>query len=498
MEAPAGGASPSTYNPGAARKTASFRWMHLQESLAGSTPRKHFMVSALLVLLLSVAASGGDEESALNRYRQASKAQDDALAALEKAYTHAEQALTSFRFAEATRAPPLSERLAAIADELVAAQEQRPPPADAKEARARRRSDLEQIERAVHDELTVRGLADETLLGVLADMVAHEATAKPATATKPGSKEKPAEPAPRADPKELAARLAPQLAPWLAPDHGFELLWNELLYTRCEPAKTFKAKYDDYMAAGVELDRVRHPEFYMPGGAKTRPNMVYIPGGTYTVGPNTGFERRKHSVTLRPYLIDRCEVSNADYLTFLESLTPELRESHTPRHWVGDPAANGQRRPPKDKLDHPVVGVTWRDADAYAKFANKRLPTEDEWEVACRGKEAFAYPWGEQYLSGRCNDALQNKGGTVPVTEFPAGASPFRVLNMAGNVEEWTCSLEEGETFADLPSNIAPVIVRGGHYLSPGENVGGLFRWVAPGGSSREAYLGFRCVADLR
>lgn len=454
-----------------------------------------------LLLLVSLVAAGGDEESALARYRLASKAQDDALAALERAYAHAEQALTTFRFAEATRAPPLSERLATIASALVEQQEQRPPPADAKEARARRRADLEQIEQAVRDELTVRGLADDTLLAVLADAVAHEATAKGAPPPKTGGKEKP-EPAPPAptkgEPKDLATRLQAFLAPWLAPDHGFELLWNELLYTRCEPAKLFKAKYDDYMAAGVELDRVRHPEFYMPGGAKTRPNMVYIPGGTYVVGPNTGFERRKHSVTLRPYLIDRCEVSNADYLAFLETLTPELRESHTPRLWTADPTANGQRRPPKEKLDHPVVGVTWRDADAYAKFANKRLPTEDEWEVACRGKEAFNYPWGEQYQSGRCNDALLNKGGTAAVTDFPEGASPFKVLNMAGNVEEWTSSLEEGENFTDLPSNIAPVIVRGGHYLSPGENVGGLFRWVAPGGSSREPYLGFRCVADLR
>jgi formylglycine-generating enzyme required for sulfatase activity len=455
------------------------------------------MRTTFALLLVSLVAGGGDEESALNRYRLASKAQDDALAALEKAYTHAEQALTTFRFAEATRAPPLPDRLAAIADGLVAEQEQRPPAADAKEARARRRADLDQIERAIRDELTTRGLADDTLLAVLADMVAREATTKPAPAPKPGPGTK-AEPAPRADPKDLAARLAALLAPWLAPDHGFELLWNELLYTRCEPAKNFKARYDDYMAAGVELDRVRHPEFYLPGGAKTRPNMVYIPGGTYVVGPDTGFERRKHNVTLRPFLIDRCEVSNADYLTYLDSLTPELREAHTPRHWLADPSANGQRRPPKDKLDHPVVGVTWRDADGYARFANKRLPTEDEWEVACRGKEAFAYPWGEQYLSGRCNDALQNKGGTVAVTDFPEGASPFKVLNMAGNVEEWTSSLEEGENFTDLPSNIAPVIVRGGHYLSPGENVGGLFRWVAPGGSSREAYLGFRCVADLR
>jgi formylglycine-generating enzyme required for sulfatase activity len=143
---------------------------------------------------------------------------------------------------------------------------------------------------------------------------------------------------------------------------------------------------------GVELDRVRHPEFYLPGGAKTRPNMVYVAGGTYTVGPTTGFDRKKKNVTLRPFLLDRCEASNADYVAFLDALPPDQREA-TRRATGSSTAATGRARPPADKLDHPVVGVTWRDADAYAKFVNKRLPTEDEWEVACRGKEGLSYPW---------------------------------------------------------------------------------------------------------
>src|SRR5262249_38642539 len=150
---------------------------------------------------------------------------------------------------------------AAITSALVAQQQERPAPADAKEARARRRADLDELGRAIRAELAARGLADETLLDALGDLIAHEATAK-------SSKD------------DLAARCAQALAPWLAQERAFEQLWNESLYQRSEAAKSFKAKYDDYMAAGVELDRVRHPEFYLPGGAKTRPNMVYVPGGT--------------------------------------------------------------------------------------------------------------------------------------------------------------------------------------------------------------------------
>ena len=295
------------------------------------------------------------------------------------------------------------------------------------------------------------------------------------------------------------SRLAPIVTTWLGPDQRFELLWNEHLYANAEEVRSFRERYDEYIAAGAELDRVRHPEYYLPGGEKTRPRMVYVPGGNYTVGPNSGFERKKRKVTLRPFLIDQCEVSNADYLTFIESFAadqPEQRLAHTPRHWKVGP--EGRARPAPEQMDHPVTGVTWRDADAYARFVGKRLPSEDEWEVACRGREALAYPWGEQYVDGRCNDAKLNLGTTVAVTRFEEGASPFKALNLAGNVAEWTCSLEEGETFTELPSNIAAVVVRGGHYQSPSDNVGGLFRWVAPGGSSREPYLGFRCVADLK
>jgi formylglycine-generating enzyme required for sulfatase activity len=436
------------------------------------------LLSLSLLFIALASGPGGDEQSALQRYKAASKAQEDALADLEKAYAHAEGALAAFRAAEAGKSPTAAERLASITAALVAQQQERPPPADAKEARARRRADLDELGRAIRSELSARGLVDDTLLDALGDLIAHEATAKPGK-------------------EDLATRCAQVLSPWLATGRGFELLWNDSLYARSEAAKSFKSKYDDYMAAGVELDRVRHPEFYLPGGAKTRPNMVYVPGGSYTVGPDNGFDRKKKNVTLRPFLLDRCEVSNADYVAFLDSLPAEQREAHTPRHWTAE-GGTGPRRPPADKLDHPVVGVTWRDADAYAKYANKRLPTEDEWEVACRGKEGLEYPWGDKYEKGKCNDALAGLGTTAPVTAYEEGASPFKVLNMAGNVQEWTSSLEEGDTIVDLPSNIAPVIVRGGHFLSPGENVGGRFRWVAPGGSSRELYLGFRCAADLK
>ena len=69
---------------------------------------------------------------------------------------------------------------------------------------------------------------------------------------------------------------------------------------------------------------------------------------------------------------------------------------------------------------------------------------------------------------------------------------------MAGNVDEWTASLEDGDVIEELRSNIAPVVIRGGHFRSNPKNVGGIFRWIAPGGSTRELHIGFRCAADLK
>jgi formylglycine-generating enzyme required for sulfatase activity len=434
-----------------------------------------------LTLLPTLAAAGGDDEAAaLERYRVAAQAKEAALVALEEGYVRIEKAWTQWRTSETDRSPPLADALAEktaafarVLSERKAAAESK----DGKEAKSSRRAELEELEGQLRSVLEERGLADPALRDTLAGLAARETWG-------------------RASLDDAKAKLGQLLFPWLHPAGRFEVLWNDVLHPHADEVKAWRERYDEYIAAGVELDRVRHPETYLPGGAKTSRGMVYVPGGTYTVGPNVGFDRKKHKVTVRPFLIDRCEVSNADYVTFLESLPSEQRLLHTPRSW--ELGGDGLARPPKDRLDHPVSGVTWRDADAYAKFVGKRLPTEDEWEIACRGKEAYLFPWGFEYAEGRCDDAKLGLGATVPVTRFEEGASPFKALNLAGNVEEWTASLEEGDTIAELPSNIAAVVVRGGHYLSPPENVGALFRWVAPGGSSREPYLGFRCAADLK
>src|SRR5262245_26150321 len=336
-------------------------------------------IFAWLLFSLCAGSRLEDEAAALERYKQAAEAKETALTALENTYTRVEAAWNEWREAEKSKAPPLAAAMASETAEFAKGWAQKQAENAAKPLP--KKAEVDALAQRLREALAARSLADPVLADAFADAVARTLAGRP-------------------EQEDRAARLAPLLATWLGPEQKFEQLWNDALVLRVEAVREWREKYDEYIAAGVELDRVRHPESYLPGGVKTLPGMVYIPGGNYTVGPNTGFERKKKKVTLRPFLIDQCEVTNADYLTWLDSLDSESRTADTPRHW--NAGADGRARPTADKLDHPVVGVTWRDADAYAKFVGKRLPTEDEWEVAARGREAHVYPWGDEYVEGRC------------------------------------------------------------------------------------------------
>ncbi|MEU2776843.1 SUMF1/EgtB/PvdO family nonheme iron enzyme [Streptomyces sp. NPDC007162] len=114
--------------------------------------------------------------------------------------------------------------------------------------------------------------------------------------------------------------------------------------------------------------------------------------------------------------------------------------------WALFAAATG-RAAAQAPADHPVTGVTWEAATAYCRWLGDqlslgvRLPTEDEWERAARGDDAREFPWGKAYRTGLANLADLGVGTTLPVGSFPEGASPFGVLDMAGNVDEWTSTL---------------------------------------------------------
>ncbi len=172
------------------------------------------------------------------------------------------------------------------------------------------------------------------------------------------------------------------------------------------------------------------------------PELIHIPAGEFLMGSDPGKdqdaherEKPRHPVYLPDYYMARAPVTNAQYAVFVQAANHKL-----PLPWKGG-------NPPVGKEDHPVVKVSWYDAIAYCNWLTKatdrryRLPTEAEWEKAGRGTDARIYPWGTQWDAKKCNCLESGEGNTTPVRSHPDGVSPYNLLDMAGNVWEWTCSL---------------------------------------------------------
>lgn len=221
------------------------------------------------------------------------------------------------------------------------------------------------------------------------------------------------------------------------------------------------------------------------------PDMIAIPGGEYVIGRNEGdlldkFESPQHPVTLQPYYIDKTEVTNADYKKFMEAT------GHgAPATWP-----NGQIKQGTEYF--PVTGVSHADAEAYAKWAGKRLPTEDEWEAAAHGRTPSLFPWGNDQDFSRMNIKPSGIEAPVRVGASPAGASPFGVLDMSGNVWEWTATEAapypgSKETVTPEASGKRQMVIRGGAFNEVPKRCTTTFRnWVPFDFKGKE--LGFRCV----
>jgi formylglycine-generating enzyme required for sulfatase activity len=183
------------------------------------------------------------------------------------------------------------------------------------------------------------------------------------------------------------------------------------------------------------------------GDTWTRPAdgavMVYVPAGEFLMGSSDDDpdaapdEKPQHTVYLDAFWIDKTEVTNAQYRKCVEAGACE-----EPRCWDDDRYS---------APDQPVVCVTREAAQAYAVWAGGRLPTEAQWEKAARGTDGRIYPWGDSALDctkancGRCAE------GPLPVGSHPDGASPYGVLDMAGNVWEWVADWYAEDYYSRSP-----------------------------------------------
>jgi len=219
--------------------------------------------------------------------------------------------------------------------------------------------------------------------------------------------------------------------------------------------------------------------------------MVYVPAGTFVMGDTHGDgeddERPAHPVSLPAFWLDRTEVTNAQFARFA-SFARDARQARRD---------TGVMEDGKDRL--PVVNIPWRVALAYCRWAGKRLPTEAEWEYAARGTAGRKYPWGNTWDERNARFAGNHGSqGAAPVGSYPAGASPFGVLDMAGNVWEWVSSLylpypylaTDGRESLSIQGRH---VVRGGSwYLNPWDLRSTNREFGEPG--YRSVYIGFRCA----
>ncbi|MRR23040.1 hypothetical protein EG830_08675, partial [bacterium] len=229
------------------------------------------------------------------------------------------------------------------------------------------------------------------------------------------------------------------------------------------------------------------------------PEMVLVPTSTikYTLKANDEFvpyPGAGKEITAAPdsFLIDKYPVTNEEYLRFIRaSRYIPADTSNYLRHWERGLPVSGQER-------YPVVWVSLEDARAYARWAGKRLPTEEEWQLAAQGTDGREWPWGSEFHATKCNNGF---GRPTPVDAFPKGESPYGVADLVGNVWQMT---------DDVWCNGAYYfnIIRGGSWFRPESSWwyirGGpqpltntqMQLLVSPG-YDRSATVGFRCVRDL-
>ncbi|MBM4064411.1 MAG: tetratricopeptide repeat protein [Planctomycetes bacterium] len=239
--------------------------------------------------------------------------------------------------------------------------------------------------------------------------------------------------------------------------------------------------------------------------------MVPVPAGKFIMGTVADEfipeEMPQHEVYLDAYYIDKYEVTNAQYWEFLQYIRTTGDHSkcfpgepkgkdHTP----GTPHT-GWDYPYFDFPDYPVSRIDWYDAYAYAGWAGKRLPTEAEWEKACRGTDGRRFPWGNVWDAKRCN---VGPDAPLSVGSFEFGKSPYGCLDMIGSVSEWCNDWYHPEYFQTSPSmnpkgpenSTGSRVIKGGSLFAPYAYKMRCAVRIFGNPEDRNKSIGFRCVKD--
>jgi len=234
----------------------------------------------------------------------------------------------------------------------------------------------------------------------------------------------------------------------------------------------------------------------VPEGAEATPAsavtdiMVEIPAGPFTMGTDSGEpnEAPAHEVDLAAFMIDKFEVTNADFAVFVEATGYETYAEK-------QGSAGWRAAYTEGKDSHPVVYVPFDDAVAYCTWAGKRLPTEAEWEKAARGPEGFFFPWGNDWDSTKANVRESGLRGTAAVGSYPPNG--YGLCDTVGNVWEWVDSpygAYPGSDYQD--SKYSPDLrgLRGGGWFDDEAQVRAANRNAGDPTTTANDDIGFRCA----
>jgi len=258
-----------------------------------------------------------------------------------------------------------------------------------------------------------------------------------------------------------------------------------LLLTACGGGAAQPTAISLPTAAPTAADNAaQQPNAGKAGDVQTSPadamQMAFVPSGSFYMGgvdtdaqPD---EKPAHNVTMSGFWMDKLEVTNGMYTLCIKAgkcTPPREFKSSTRKNYFGN----------ADFADFPVINVSWGDADNYCQWAGRRLPTEAEWEYAARGSADYRrFPWGDQSPSSQANFNYSVRD-TAKVGSYPAGASPFGILDMAGNVWEWVADYYDPNYYGGSPSQ---------NPTGPSVAVGQGLRRVLRGGSWVENFKDLR------
>ena len=238
--------------------------------------------------------------------------------------------------------------------------------------------------------------------------------------------------------------------------------------------------------------------------------MILIPAGEFLMGSPEGVgnddEHPQHEVYLDDFLIGKYEVTTGQYVEFLNAIGGNQDDD-------GNRFVNTEissiRLEDREYIamkgweDHPITGVSWYGAKAYAEWESGRLLTEAEWEKAARGGDGRTWPWGNLWEIGKCNSWEAGRHNSAPVGSYPASVSPYGVHDMAGNVFEWVADWYQVDYYRTslLRNPKGPDfggfrVMRSGSWVEPGNKCRTPFRF-GQSPDSADTDSGFRIAKDV-